>query len=162
MRTLVLALAAALIAAPAAAQTADPDASPDTAPDHVISLQSPHDAATTIDRLEAALEEAGIAVMGRVDHAANAEGADLDLPPTSLLIFGNPRLGTPLMQSERTIGLDLPLKALAWEDAEGRVWLSYTDPAALAARYGIDDRSEVFDRMTGALNTFTGRAVAED
>jgi uncharacterized protein (DUF302 family) len=153
MRKLILLVAALLTAAPALAQPAGPD--------HLINRQSQHDVATTIDRLQAALEEAGITVFGRVDHAANADGVDMELPPTTLLIFGNPRLGTPLMESNRSIGLDLPLKALAWEDDQGRVWLTYTDPSALAERYGIEDRQEVVRRMTGALENFTTQAAAE-
>jgi uncharacterized protein (DUF302 family) len=162
MRRLILTLAAVLIAAPAITPVMAQDMSQGMVPEHMIARQSPHDVATTIDRLESALTEAGITVFGRIDHGANAAGAGLELPPTTLLIFGNPRLGTPLMQSERTIGLDLPLKALAWQDADGQVWLGYADPAALADRYAIEARQEVIQRMTGALDTFAGQAVADE
>ena len=129
--------------------------------EHLIARQSAHDVATTLDRLAAALTDAGITVFARIDHAAGAAGVGEALAPTELLIFGNPRLGTPLMQSEPAIGLDLPLKALAWENADGQVWLAYTDPSALAARYGIADRAEVFERMAGALARLTSAATGE-
>ena len=85
------------------------------------------------------------------DHAAGAKSAGLDLKPTELLIFGNPKLGTPLMQTNRMIALDLPMKVLAWEDAEGVVWLSYTRPDYLFQRFQITDRAEVEKQMSGAL-----------
>ena len=161
MRTLIMALAAWLIAAPAVAEHHGGDPAPLAHLDHLIVRQSAHDVAATLDRLETALTEAGITVFARIDHAAGAAAIDEALAPTELLIFGNPRLGTPLMQSEPAIGLDLPLKALAWQDADGQVWLAYTDPAALAARYGIADRAEVFERMAGALARLTGVATTE-
>lgn len=113
----------------------------------------------TLDRLGIALERAGITVFARIDHAKGAKKVGLELAPTALIIFGTPKIGTPLMQSNPRIGLDLPLKALAWQDADGAVKLGYTDPAWLAKRHGITDRGEVFKRMTGALNKFTNMAV---
>ena len=91
----------------------------------------------TIDRLENAAKAKGLTIFARVDHAAGATSVGLPLRPTELLIFGNARGGTPLMQLAQTIGIDLPLKALAWEDAAGKTWLSYNDPAWLAARHGV-------------------------
>ncbi|MET9262938.1 DUF302 domain-containing protein [Amycolatopsis sp. NPDC004079] len=88
----------------------------------------------TIDRLEAAVAEAGLLVFARIDHAANAGTA---LRPTELLIFGHPRGGTPLMLDRQTSGLDLPMKALAWEDSSGRTWLTYNDAEWLAERHGL-------------------------
>jgi uncharacterized protein (DUF302 family) len=120
---------------------------------------SPHSVARTMDRLEAALREKGITLVARVDHAAGAKKADMALKPAQLLIFGNPKLGTPLMQSNPQIGLDLPLKVLAWEDAAGKVWLGYTAPADLAARYRIGDRAEVVQKMTGVLDQLTTQAT---
>ena len=79
--------------------------------------------------------------------------------PTQLLIFGNPKLGTPLMLAKRTIGVDLPLKALAWQDDSGKVWLGYTTPAALKARHGVSGRDEIFKKMTGALDKLTNVAI---
>jgi len=113
----------------------------------------------TLDRLGIALERAGITVFARIDHAKGAKKVGLELSPTALIIFGTPKIGTPLMQSNPRIGLDLPLKALAWQDADGSVKLGYTDPVWLAKRHGITDRGEVFKKMTGALNKFTNMAV---
>jgi uncharacterized protein (DUF302 family) len=78
-----------------------------------------------------------LTVFARIDHAANATRAGMQLRPTELLMFGNPRAGTPLMQDRQTIGIDLPVKALAWQDAEGRVWLTWNDTAWLAERHGL-------------------------
>jgi len=113
----------------------------------------------TLDRLGIALERAGITVFARIDHAKGAGKVGLELAPTALILFGNPKLGTPLMQSNPRIGLDLPLKALAWQDADGSVKLGYTDPAWLAGRHGITDRDPVFRKMAGALDKFTDMAV---
>jgi uncharacterized protein (DUF302 family) len=125
----------------------------------MITKQSSHSVAVTLDRLEAGLKEKGIAVVARVDHAAAAKNLDMALKPTQVLIFANPKLGTPLMQSNPKIGLDLPLKALAWEDAAGVVWLGYTAPADLAARYQISDRAEVVQKMTAVLDALTTQAT---
>ncbi|MEL6289507.1 MAG: DUF302 domain-containing protein [Pseudomonadota bacterium] len=125
----------------------------------LLTKPSAHDAATTLDRLEAVLTKKGIRVFARIDHTANAKGAGLTLAPTQVLMFGNPKLGTPLMQSTREIAIDLPMKALAWTDAEGKTFLSYTDPAALKARYGITDRDAVIAKMTKALDGLTTAAT---
>ena len=93
----------------------------------------------TADRLGAAIKAKGLTVFARIDHAAGAAAVDLPLRPTELLIFGNAKGGTPLMQACQTIGIDLPLKALVWQDADGKTWLSYDDPAWLAQRHGIGD-----------------------
>jgi uncharacterized protein (DUF302 family) len=129
------------------------------ADDGLISKQSPHSVSITLDRLEAVLKTKGITIFRRVDHAAGAKKVGMELRPTQLLIFGNPKLGSPLMQSNQTVGIDLPMKALAWEDADGQVWLTYNDPAWTAARHSIADRDEVITNMSGALDTFTNKAV---
>jgi len=126
----------------------------------MIVKESARSVSETIDTLQAALEEKGIAIVGRVDHQANAKKAGLELPPTMLLIFGNPKLGTPLMQANRRIGIDLPMKALAWE-ADGKVYLAYTDPQELKDRHDIDDKDEIFDQMSKALGAFTDKATAK-
>ena len=111
----------------------------------------------TMDRLEAEVTAKGMRVFARIDHAAGATEAGLPLRPTDVLIFGNARGGTPLMQSVQTIGIDLPLKALVWQDTAGVTWLSYNDPAWLAKRHEIgSDVAESVNRLTQAL-----RAVAE-
>ena len=90
--------------------------------DGLVTIASRHPVKETIDRLEAAVKAAGISVFARIDHAAGATSVGMPLRPTELLIFGNPKGGTPLMQSRQAIGLDLPLKMLAWEDGSGKVW----------------------------------------
>jgi len=91
----------------------------------------------TMDRLEAAIRAKGMKIFSRIDHRAGAEEVGLDLLPTVLLIFGNAQTGTPLMKANQTIGIDLPLKALVWQDSAGKTWLSYNEPQWLAARHGM-------------------------
>ena len=91
----------------------------------------------TLDRLEAEVKTKGLTVFARVDHAAGASAVGLKLRPTELLIFGNARGGTPLMAADQQVGIDLPLKALVYQDADGKVWLSYNDPAWIANRFGL-------------------------
>jgi uncharacterized protein (DUF302 family) len=119
-----------------------------------------HGAKATIDRLEAAVRAKGMTVFARVDHTAGAAAIGLALRPTELIIFGNARGGTPLMQLEQTIGIDLPLKALAWEDASGKAWLSYNEPAWLAARHGIaEDGAAVAKTLSRALAALAKEAA---
>ena len=125
----------------------------------LIIKPSPHDVATTIDRLAAVMKKKGVTVFARVNHAAGAKSIGKELRPTQLLIFGNPKLGTPMMQSDQKIGLALPLKALAWQDANGKVWLGYTKPTVIAQRFSISNRAEVVKKMTGALNKLTNAAL---
>src|SRR5262245_53338969 len=106
------------------------------AADGLTTLSSSGGPKETMDRLEAAVKQKGLTVVARIDHAAGAAAVGLSLRPTEVLIFGNAKGGTPLMQSTQTIGIDLPLKALVWQDASGRTWLSY-DPAWLAKRHGL-------------------------
>lgn len=127
--------------------------------DDVIKKKSNHDVATTLDRLEKIVSEKGITVMARVDHAKNAKAAGMELRPTQLLIFGNPKLGTALMQVNQQIGLDLPMKVLVWEDSEGQVWIAYVDPEELAERYDIDDDHKVVKKLKKALDAFTSGAA---
>jgi uncharacterized protein (DUF302 family) len=96
----------------------------------------------TMDRLEAKVKASGTTVFARIDHAAGAASVGMPLGPTEVLIFGNAKGGTPLIQAAQTIGLDLPLKALVWQDPSGDTWLSYNDPAWLARRYGITGDTE--------------------
>lgn len=122
-------------------------------------IESKHSVKVTLDRLTKILESKGIKVMARINHAAGAKGAGLELSDTELLIFGNPKLGTPLMQTNRTIGLDLPMKVLAWKDKAGKVHLAYTAPAALKARHNIAGRDPIFEKMTKALAGLTAAAT---
>ena len=110
---------------------------PDTAPPGLISLRSALPVKEAVDKLVHLVESKGLTVFCRVDHAAGAVAAGMQLRPTTLVIFGNAKGGTPLMQAVQTIGIDLPLKVLAWEDAGGQTWLSYNDPVWLTERHGI-------------------------
>lgn len=105
----------------------------------------------TIPLLERALAEKGMRVFARIDHAANAREAGLTLRPTFLLIFGNAKGGTPLMVANQTIGIDLPLKLLVWQDGSGKAWLSYNDPAWLARRHGLGANAPAVAAMAGLL-----------
>jgi uncharacterized protein (DUF302 family) len=112
-----------------------------------------------MDRLEAEIRSQGMIVFARIDHAAGAAEVELTLPPTELIIFGNARGGTPLMQSAQTAGIDLPLKALIWEDAAGRTWLSYNEPGWIAQRHNIANAESVVTKLTGALSATSRKAT---
>lgn len=105
----------------------------------IISRPSSRSVPETLDRLEAVLRAQGVTIFARIDHSGEAEKAGLKMPPTQLLIFGNPKAGTPVMLAAPTAGIDLPLKALAWQDGDGKVWLSYNDPEYLKRRFGLTD-----------------------
>jgi len=122
--------------------------------------ESPHSVADTVDALTGAIEKAGARVMAVVDHQANAASADLDLPPTTLVIFGNPKIGTPLMQENRRVALDLPQKVLIWEE-NGVTQIGYLQPQELADRYGLDAGSQSITTMVNALGKLTDAAIAE-
>lgn len=129
--------------------------------DGLIKLKSPHSVEQTLDRFEKAVKGKGMTVFARVDHSGGAAKVDLELRPTQLLIFGNPKVGTLLMQSNQTAGIDLPMKALAWKDAEGQVWLAYNDPGYLVDRHAISDRAPVVAKMRKALQAFSAAATRE-
>jgi len=108
----------------------------------LITMRSSHGPKDTMNRLEAQVKAKGMTVFARIDHAAGAAEVGLPLRPTELLVFGNAKTGTSLMQAEQAIGIDLPLKMLVWQDASGATWLSYNDPAWLAKRHGLAGASE--------------------
>ena len=114
----------------------------------IIHLRSSYSVSETLQRLEAALAAKNLKVFARVDHSGEAEKVGLTMRPTQLIIFGSPKAGTPLMVASPTLAIDLPLKALAWEDGEGAVWLSYNDPEYLKRRHGIPD--ELVKNIAGA------------
>ena len=116
----------------------------------LMSVQSRVSARETLDRLFAALTERKLTIFSRIDHAAGAASVGLSLRPTEVVIFGNPKGGTALMQDRQSSGIDLPLKALVWEDAEGKAWLTYNDPAWVAKLHGL-----------GALSESAVKAMAE-
>lgn len=107
------------------------------AADGLVTVPSAHAPKETLDRLEAVLKEKGLTIFLRVDHAAGAARIGKTLRPTQLLVFGNPQGGTPFMECAQSVGIDLPLKALAWQDAAGKNFLGYNDPAYLASRHGV-------------------------
>jgi uncharacterized protein (DUF302 family) len=114
----------------------------------------------TMDRLEAETKAKGMTVFARIDHAAGAAEVGLSLRPTELLIFGNAKAGTLLMQANQAIGIDLPLKALMFEDAAGKVWLSYNDPHWLAQRHGLGAAaSQTIDAMAAVLKAVATNAT---
>jgi len=104
--------------------------------DGLIAVKSPFAAKETMDRFEANAQKRGLNIFARIDHAAGAVKIGKTLRPTEVLIFGNPQGGTPFMECEQSVGIDLPLKALVWQDAQGQVWLGYNDPAYIAKRHG--------------------------
>jgi len=115
----------------------------------------------TMDGLVAEVKAKGMTVFARIDHAGGAAQAGLALGPTELLVFGSAKAGTPLMQSNQAIGIDLPLKALVWQDVSGKTWLSYNDPIWLAKRHGIGAASQpVVDTMAAVLGAVAAKAVA--
>lgn len=142
-------LSIALAAASAAASAAD----------GLIELKSPHAAKATMDKLEELVKQRGLSVFARIDHAAGAAKVNKSLRATELLIFGNPQGGTPLMECAQTAGIDLPLKAIVWEDAAGQVWLGYNDPAYLAQRHGAA-ACPVVENLRKALGGLAEATVA--
>ena len=125
----------------------------------MLKMESPYDAKTTLDRLEAIMTQKGITIFARIDHAAGAKMVGEIMPPTQLMLFGNPKLGTPLMMLNREVGFDLPMKALAWEDADGKVWLAVTNPAQLNQVYALAGADGVIEKMTGAVKALTAKAL---
>jgi uncharacterized protein (DUF302 family) len=115
--------------------------------DGIITNPSTHSVPQTLDRLQALLAAQGVTVFARIDHSGEAEKVGMKMPPTQLLIFGNPKGGTPIMLAAPLAAIDLPLKALAWQDADGKVWLSYNDPEYLKQRFELDD--ETIRRILG-------------
>jgi uncharacterized protein (DUF302 family) len=128
--------------------------------DGLTTIASSFGAKATMDRLEAEVKANGLTVFARVDHAGGAAAVGLPLRPTELLIFGNARGGTPLMQANQVAGIDLPLKALAYEDASGKVWLAYDDPSWIAQRHGLGAGvAATVQSLTKALKAFAAHAV---
>jgi uncharacterized protein (DUF302 family) len=125
----------------------------------LVSKRSAHTVDQTLDRLEAGLKGAGAKIVARLDHTAEAKALGRSMRPTALLIFGNPAVGAPLMLRNQTIGIDLPMKALAWEDERGQVWLTYNAPAYLAERHGVSGSTEALEAMRKGLERFIDGAT---
>ena len=125
----------------------------------LTSIQSSFAPKETMDRLVAEINATGMTVFARIDHAGGAAVVGLKLAPTELIIFGNARAGTPLMQSVQTVGIDLPLKVLVWEDAGGKTWLSYNEPSWIARRHGVPNAEQVVSKMGASLSAIAGKAA---
>jgi uncharacterized protein (DUF302 family) len=126
--------------------------------DELTTKPSKYPVKETVDRLTTALKDKGITPAARIDHAAAAKAAGLELKSTEVLLFGNPKLGTPLMQTNRHVAVDLPMRVLVWEDDGGKVWIAYTPPSTLKTRYKIEGRDDILKTLTGALEAFTSAA----
>lgn len=129
------------------------------AADGLVVVKSPHSAADTASRLVEAVQARGLKLFARIDHAAGAATIGTTLRPTEVLIFGNPQGGTPLLECAQTAGIDLPLKALVWQDDEGQVWFGYNDPAWMAARHGASSCA-VVPNLAKALAGLADAATA--
>ncbi len=147
MRKFIAAAILSLIALPGFAQ------------EGIIKVKAMSDVTTTMDALEAAVTGAGATVFARVDHAAGAEKVGLDLAPEQLLIFGNPKLGTPAMQDDALAGLYLPLRVLVYQDEGGQTWLAYEEPAKMLGELNVPEDAAYVKKMTGALAKLTGKAA---
>ncbi|WP_299848383.1 DUF302 domain-containing protein [uncultured Roseovarius sp.] len=131
---------------------------PAVASEDIVKVKASGDVASTMDALEAAVTGAGATVFARVDHAAGAAKVDMELAPEQVLIFGNPKLGTPAMQDDPLAGLYLPMKVLVYQDGDGQTWLAYEDPAEMLEDLNVPKDAEYVKKMTGALAKLTGKA----
>jgi uncharacterized protein (DUF302 family) len=129
--------------------------------DGLIKKKSMHSVSVTLDRLESLLKKKGITVAMRWKHSEKAAGVNIKMRDTELLVFGNPKLGSHLMTSKQTAAIDLPMKAIAWKDDKGQVWIAYNDPMYIARRHAIDDRPEQLKKMSGALDKLTSKAASK-
>lgn len=130
-----------------------------SAADGLIAVKSPYSAKDTMNRLEELVKQRSLNVFARIDHAAGASKVGKSLRPTELLIFGNPQGGTPFMECAQSVGIDLPLKMLVWEDASSQVWLGYNDPAFIAQRHGVAQCPAV-ESLRKALTGLTEATIA--
>ena len=130
-----------------------------SAGDGLISVKSSHDVKVTADRLENILNQKGMTVFIRINHSAGAQKVGKKLRPTELVVFGNPKVGTPLMQCSQSVAIDLPQKALIWQDDKGQAWLTYNDPNYLAQRHGLSECTEVIKKVEKALSNFAKAAT---
>ena len=125
----------------------------------LITKSSPHSVDKTISQFETALKDAGATLFAKIDHAAGAKKIGSTLRPTTVIIFGNPKIGTPAMIIAQTIGLDLPLRVVIFEDKEGKTQIAYHPPKTLSANHNIEESSKVLEKMTSALNKLTDAAI---
>lgn len=147
--TVLLALFASLLATPAMAA------------DGMVSIQSDFDVEETANRLETILEDKGLTLFTRIKHSEGAASVGIELRDTELLIFGNPKVSSPLMQCQQTVAIDLPQKTLIWEDENAQTWISYNEPSYLEERHDISGCAEVIGNITNALSGITNAAASE-
>ncbi len=127
----------------------------------MLKTESPYTVGVTLDRLVGVMEQKGIKVFARIDHAAGAQSIGEEMPPTQLMLFGNPKIGTPLMKVNPEVAFDLPMRALAWQDKDGKVWLAVTNPAELNQVYALAGANGVIEKMTGAIKAITEEALKQ-
>jgi uncharacterized protein (DUF302 family) len=127
----------------------------------LVNTKSSHNVSDTADRFEKVLKTKGMTIFTRINHSEGAAKVGKKLRPTELVIFGNPKVGTPLMLCAQTVAIDLPQKALFWEDENGQVWLSYNDPKYLVNRHNIKECDEVVNKISNALSNFAKAATGE-
>lgn len=129
----------------------------------LVTTKSPYPVKITLDRLETLVKQNGMTVFERIDHAKGAQQVGKSLRPTEVILFGNPQGGTQFMECAQTVGIDLPLKALAWEDAYGQVWLGYNDPVYLAKRHGTSEAEcPVVANLVKALGNIANSVTAPE
>jgi uncharacterized protein (DUF302 family) len=131
------------------------------ASDSLISIESGYSVKQTADRFEAVLKKKGLTIFARIDHSSNASTVGLELGPTELIIFGNPKVGTPLMQCSKQVAIDLPQKALFWSDVNGQTWLSFNNPEYLKERHDIKGCDSVIQKISSVLDNLSKAAVAK-
>lgn len=148
MKYIIILLVCAALSAPTVA-----------AENGLVHVKSAHDVKTTADKLETVLKAKGMTLFNRINHAAGAQKVGRQLRPTELVIFGNPKVGSPLMACRQTVGIDLPQKALIWQDEAGQTWFSYNRPAYLQSRHQVKGCDEVIARITKALENFAKAAT---
>jgi uncharacterized protein (DUF302 family) len=136
--------------------------SSDPADADLVTLPSTHGVSETVERLKSLLAQKGIQLFAHIDHAAGAEKVGLSLRPTQVLIFGNPKAGTPLMQSQQTAGLDLPLRILVWEDGAGQVWLTYRRVESLARQHQVTNHDGLVKALDDGLGALARAAASPE
>lgn len=132
-----------------------------SASEGMIALASPYSAQQTADRFEKIITSKGLTLFARINHSKNAAGAGMELRATEVIIFGNPKVGTPLMQCSQAMGIDLPQKVLVWQDAANKVWLGYNDPKHLQKRHHIKGCEKVLNKISAVLGKLSAAAVAK-
>lgn len=149
----------ALVAVSLLAVLMTPSYASETTDSGIVKVASNYSVTETADRFEAILQNKGLTQFARINHTAGAQSVDLELRPTEVIVFGNPRVGTPLMQCNQLAAIDLPQKALIWEDNNGQVWIGYNDPIYLLERHTLDDCSALIERIQGVLNNLATTAA---